>query len=105
MGVACCGSCSNLLERSRPVLGLFDSHDPSATSTSIHAQVLRSSTGNLRPFETLDQSFRLLVCEPTPLALEGAAVGHGLPIRLIPLGELRRLLLDPSVGFDARDAA
>jgi hypothetical protein len=103
--VACCGSCSNLLERSRPVLDLFDPHDPSASSPPIHARALRSSAGNLRPFETLDRSFRLLACEPAPLVLDGAVVGHGLPVRLIPLGELRRLLLDASVGFDARDAA
>jgi hypothetical protein len=53
----------------------------------------------------LDRSFRLLVCEPAPLALDGLAVGHDLPARLIPLDRLRHLLLDPSVGFDARDAA
>jgi DNA-directed RNA polymerase specialized sigma24 family protein len=53
----------------------------------------------------LDRSFQLLVCDPAPLMLDGAAVGHGLPARPIPLGELRRLLLHPSVGFDGRDAA
>jgi hypothetical protein len=53
----------------------------------------------------LDRSFRLLACEPAPLALDGAAVRHGLPTRPIPLGELRTLLLHPSVGFDGRDAA
>jgi hypothetical protein len=53
----------------------------------------------------LDQSFGLLVCDPAPLTLDGATVGHGLPARPIPLGELRALLLHPSVGFDGRDAA
>jgi hypothetical protein len=55
--------------------------------------------------EVLDRSFRLLVCEPAPLALDGAVVGHGLPAGPIPLDVLRSLLLHPSVGFDARDAA
>jgi hypothetical protein len=53
----------------------------------------------------LDRSFGLLVCEPAPLTLDGRAVGHGLPARPIPLDVLRGLLLHPSVGFDARDAA
>jgi hypothetical protein len=62
-------------------------------------------TIQVRPFDILDRSFRLLVCEPAPLALDGRAVGHGLPPRPIPLDELRGLLLHPSVDFDARDAA
>jgi hypothetical protein len=37
--------------------------------------------------------------------LDGRVVGHGLPARPIPLDALRGLLLHPSVGFDARDAA
>jgi DNA-directed RNA polymerase specialized sigma24 family protein len=61
--------------------------------------------GGSRPFDVLDRSFGLLVGEPAPLALNGAAVGCGFPARRIPLGELRRLLLHPSISFDARDAA
>ncbi len=64
-----------------------------------------SRTGEVRPLDVLDRSFRLLVCEPAPLSLDGCAVGHGLPARSIPLDVLRSLLLHPSVGFDARDAA
>ena len=62
-------------------------------------------TGEARPLEVLDRSFRLLVCEPAPLSLDGRAVGCGLPARPIPLDVLRSLLLHPSMGFDARDAA
>jgi hypothetical protein len=65
----------------------------------------RSPTREVRPFEVLDRSFALLVCEPAPLTLDGRAVGHGLPARPIPLDVLRGLLLHPAVGFDARDAA
>jgi hypothetical protein len=64
-----------------------------------------SHTCEGRPLAVLDRSFRLLVCEPAPLTLDGRTVGHGLPARPIPLDVLRSLLLHPSVGFDARDAA
>jgi hypothetical protein len=65
----------------------------------------RSSPGGSRPFDVLDRAFGLLVCEPAPLSLDGRVVGHGLPARMIPLDAVRSLLLHPSVGFDARDAA
>lgn len=61
--------------------------------------------GQPSPFDTLEEAFRLLVVGPSPLSLNGAAIGHGLPARLIPLDELRGLLLHPSVPFAARDAA
>ncbi len=57
------------------------------------------------PFDVLEAAFRLLTSGPEPVSLDGRAVGHGLPARPINLGELRGLLLDPSVGFPARDAA
>jgi hypothetical protein len=53
----------------------------------------------------LESAFRLLTSGPDPLSLDGRLVGHGLPPRLIPLDELRGMLLHPSVGFAARDAA
>jgi hypothetical protein len=87
------------------VPALLDPHESPPTRLSAHGQHRRYPTGALRPFEALDRSFRLLVCEPAPLGLDGAVVGHGLPARLIPLDALRGLLLHPSVGFDARDAA
>ncbi len=55
--------------------------------------------------DVLDTSFRLLVCGPSPLAIDGAGLGHGLPARLIPLDELRALLLDRDTPYAARDAA
>jgi hypothetical protein len=64
-----------------------------------------SRTGETRPLDVLDRSFRLLVCEPAPLSLDGRAVGYGLPDGPIPLDRLRGLLLHPAVGFAARDAA
>jgi hypothetical protein len=55
--------------------------------------------------DVLDSSFRLLVTGPSPLAIDGAALGHGLPARLIPLDQLRTLLLQRSTPYAARDAA
>jgi len=55
--------------------------------------------------DVLDTSFRLLVSGPSPLALDGRILGSGLPARLIPLDELRALLLRRSTPFAARDAA
>ena len=92
------------LGRSRPVPVPLDPHAPPAHPPA-PSQEGRLSTSGQRPFEALDRSFRLLVCDPSPLTLDGAAVGHGLPARPIPLNELRGLLLHPSVSFDARDAA
>jgi len=83
----------------------LDPHAPPPARPPARSQEGRPSNGGQRPFDALDRSFRLLVCDPAALALDGAAVGHGIPARPIPLGELRGLLLHPSVSFDARDAA
>lgn len=56
------------------------------------------------PFDALEETFRLLSAGPHPLALDGREVS-GLPDREIPLGELRSMLLHPSVPYPARDAA
>ncbi|WP_395107266.1 hypothetical protein [Actinomadura sp. SCN-SB] len=47
----------------------------------------------------------MLTTGPAPLAVDGAAVGHGLPRRQIPLNELRSILLRPATGRRACDAA
>jgi hypothetical protein len=53
-----------------------------------------------------ERAFTLLACQPAPLALDGRAVGHGLPDRHIPVDELRHLLVhDRSVSYEAKDAA
>ena len=55
------------------------------------------------PFDTLEKTFDLLVTGPNPLTLDGTSL-DGLPDRAIPLGELKAMLLHPSVSFDVRDA-
>lgn len=58
----------------------------------------------LSPFDTLEETFRILSAGPHPLALDGTAIA-GLPDREIPLRQLRAMLLHPSVPFSVRDAA
>jgi hypothetical protein len=92
------------------VPGLFDPPipppaDPSPSGPPPSGDGRVAGGGDPRPLAVLDRSFRLLVCEPAPLTLDGQAVGHGLPARPIPLDALRGLLLHPSVSFDTRDAA
>lgn len=60
---------------------------------------------NPSPLDTLEDAFVVLVTGPAPLALDGAAIGHGLPGRPIPLDELQVLLLDRSLPYPARDGA
>lgn len=55
-------------------------------------------------FDAVQTAFDDLAADRT-LTLDGAQLGHGLPARPIPLAELRSLLLHPSVGYPARDAA
>jgi hypothetical protein len=91
------------------VPGLLDPGNPPPTDPSCGrptgSQPRGTGNGAGRPFEVLDRSFQLLVCEPAPMALDGFAV-DGLPDdRLIPLDELRGMLLHPAVGFDTRDSA
>jgi hypothetical protein len=53
------------------------------------------------PFDTLENCFRLLTTGPAPLAIDGRRLGHGLPTRQIPLGELRVLLHHPATTIRA----
>lgn len=56
------------------------------------------------PFDTLEGAFRLLCADPKPLALDGHHV-PGLPDRMIPLDELRAVLLHPATAYPTRNAA
>jgi hypothetical protein len=58
----------------------------------------------LRPFDTLEEVFRLACRGPAPLSIDGAAVA-GLPDRAVPLDELRAILLHPSTEHATRDGA
>jgi hypothetical protein len=71
-------------------------HDPRASRLGAAGECL---------LDEIERRFRLLCAGPQPLAVDGAQVGHGLPRRLIPLPELSAILMHPSCGFAARDAA
>jgi hypothetical protein len=57
----------------------------------------------LSPLDSADAAFRALTTGPQPLALNAAALAPGLPDRLVPLDELRALLLHPATGARARN--
>ncbi|MFG1924357.1 hypothetical protein [Cryptosporangium sp. NPDC048952] len=56
------------------------------------------------PFDIAETALRLLCEGPSPLAVSGRALGHGLPRRPIRLTELAAILMHPSASFPARDA-
>jgi hypothetical protein len=55
------------------------------------------------PLDAADTAFRLLTAGPRPLALNPARLAGGLPDRMVPLGELRALLLHPATSAAARN--
>ncbi|HVA61351.1 MAG TPA: hypothetical protein VNG13_12575 [Mycobacteriales bacterium] len=59
---------------------------------------------DVSPLDVLDQAFTALVSGPDPLSLDGRTVGRGLPRRLIPLDELKTILLHPSTSYPTREA-
>ena len=55
------------------------------------------------PLDALDAAFRLLTTGPAPLAVHASQLAAGLPGRLVPLDELRVLLLHPATSAYARN--
>ncbi|WP_329007582.1 hypothetical protein OG271_17840 [Micromonospora rifamycinica] len=53
----------------------------------------------------IEYRFRLMGQGPSPLSIDGRNLGHGLPRRAIALPELSAILMHPSCGYAARDAA
>ncbi|MDG4764498.1 hypothetical protein O7632_10330 [Solwaraspora sp. WMMD406] len=52
----------------------------------------------------IEYRFRLMGQGPSPLSVDGRALGLGLPRRPIALPELSAILMHPSCGYAARDA-
>ncbi|GGU89736.1 hypothetical protein GCM10010182_00170 [Actinomadura cremea] len=69
-----------------------------------NTNAVASTTASGNALAIAERSFRLLVSGTDPLALNGAAIGHGLPPRPVNLGELRALLLGPETGDELKDA-
>jgi hypothetical protein len=61
------------------------------------------SGATLSPLDSADAAFRALTTGPQPLALHAASLACGLPDRLVPLDELRAVLLHPATGPLARN--
>ncbi|SEH02420.1 hypothetical protein SAMN05444920_12678 [Nonomuraea solani] len=59
--------------------------------------------GGALPLDAAEHAFNLLMRGPDPLSADGALLGHELPARLIPLHELRAMLLHPSCSRTTRD--
>ncbi|MBT8226734.1 MAG: hypothetical protein HKP61_05445 [Dactylosporangium sp.] len=57
------------------------------------------------PLDVAETTFRLLTTGPEPLTVDGGALGHSLPRRPIVLRELASVLMHPSCGYLASDAA
>jgi hypothetical protein len=51
-----------------------------------------------------ERAFTLLCTPPAPLVFDTRTIGHGLPAGMVPLDQLRTLLLDPATCDAARDA-
>lgn len=64
----------------------------------------RSGAGIGHVLDVAETTFDLLTRGPAPLSVDGAALGYGLPARVIVLDEVRAILLHPSTGPEARDA-
>lgn len=64
-----------------------------------------ASPKHTSPLSSADAAFRLLTQGPDPLSLDGTAISGALPQRLIPLDELKRILLRASTDGETRDAA
>ncbi|WP_130508001.1 hypothetical protein [Krasilnikovia cinnamomea] len=56
-----------------------------------------------QPFDVTANSFRLFTTGPEALAVDGAALGEGLPARRIALSELAAILMHPSCGYATSD--
>lgn len=54
------------------------------------------------PLDAAQRAFDLLVCPPAPLAFDGRAFA-GLPNRLLPLDELKKILIDDATPRSVRD--
>jgi len=56
------------------------------------------------PLAAAQRAFDLLTCPPAPLAFDGRGF-PGLPQRILPLDELKTILIDDATGRAVRDAA
>ena len=75
--------------------------DPAAICPGAAARPARAASPG--PLDAAEAAFRTLTTGPRPLAVNPGRLAAGLPDRLMPLGELRALLLHPATGPAARN--
>ena len=63
----------------------------------------RSRPWPTTPLDAAQRAFDLLVCPPAPLAFDGRGF-RGLPNRILPLDELKKVLIDDATPRPVRDA-
>jgi hypothetical protein len=90
--------------RLRPVRSLTWSPHGSPRHRAPAAATARYPAGPLDALDAADAAFRLLTTGPAPLAVHASRLAAGLPGRLVPLDELRVLLLHPATSAYARNA-
>ncbi|MFI6396172.1 hypothetical protein [Nonomuraea sp. NPDC050540] len=73
-----------------------------STNTTTSTSTAVASASSL-PLDVAEHAFGLLMRGPDPLSVDGVAIGEGLPARLIPMDELRRLLVRRSCSRTTRD--
>ncbi|GAA1834768.1 hypothetical protein [Actinomadura chokoriensis] len=76
------------------------------TNRKNHDQLLTGTAAEMgtgRALNVAERSFQLLMAGPRPLAVDGSAIGHGLPARSVDLGELQTLLLSPAASDELKD--
>jgi hypothetical protein len=62
----------------------------------------RSSSWPAAALAAAEKAFTLLCTPPAPLIFDTRTIGHGLPAGMVPLDQLRTLLLDPGTCDAAR---
>jgi hypothetical protein len=68
-----------------------------------HRRARVAQPASVELLDEIDYRFRLCGEGPRPLSVDGRALGHGLPRRLVPLVELSAVLMHPSCSLTARD--
>jgi hypothetical protein len=77
--------------------------DPCAATVAAIADFGAKSAPSTDLLQQIRHRFELLTAGPDPLSVDGAALGHGLPARPVPVPELAAVLLHPATSFPARD--
>ncbi|MFI7114154.1 hypothetical protein ACIBK9_48125 [Nonomuraea sp. NPDC050227] len=94
---------SSTANNNAPQLSPSDVGDLSGTSCRSITDLPVSGLASSLALDVAEHAFNLLMRGPSPLSVDGAALGQGLPARPIPMNELRAILLHPSCSRTTRD--